>query len=187
MEMEEATNEDEASERGKCSSRRRYCCGLDCSSDAESLESWLLLVRIALYNALTGINFSCFGVLYVEYTEYFRDTKSAIGWVVAIQGMIMHLLGEALCIPRLHILLMFHSVDSFAFNHVTLIIHSGIFVSQPLERFGCSRVAFVGSLIGSSGLALSALAPNLAVLYVTQGFIAGEWLNSGYYIVRTRL
>ena len=68
------------------------CCRKLCS-ESEGLEAWLLLVRVLLYNSLMGVNFTCFGLLYVEYTEYFQAPKANVGWVVSIQASMMSLLG----------------------------------------------------------------------------------------------
>ena len=53
-------------------------------------------------------------------------------------------------------------------------MYSGVFISWPMERWGCWVVAALGSLVASIGLAASSLAPNIAVLCVTQGFITGN-------------
>ncbi|ELU01540.1 hypothetical protein CAPTEDRAFT_207617, partial [Capitella teleta] len=49
----------------------------------------------------------------------------------------------------------------------------GIFVSYPIDKWGGHRVAFFGSLLASLSLALSSQAPNVTVLYITQGILTG--------------
>ena len=51
---------------------------------------------------------------------------------------------------------------------------AGIFLSWPMERWGCHRVAFVCGVASFLGLALSSLAPSVSVLYITQGLIRGQ-------------
>ena len=72
----------------------RRCCRPCSDSESEGLEAWLLLIRVMLYNALIGINFSCFGLLYVEYTAHFQASKADVGWVVSIQASVISLLGN---------------------------------------------------------------------------------------------
>ena len=74
---------------------RGICCGENMCTPREGLEAWLLLIRVIVYNALTGINFSCFGLLYIEYTDYFQASKADVGWVVSIQASVISLLGTS--------------------------------------------------------------------------------------------
>ncbi|ELU05141.1 hypothetical protein CAPTEDRAFT_228136 [Capitella teleta] len=54
----------------------------------EDAGAWFLLARVCLFNAITSLNFSSFGFLYVEYTTYFDAPKADVGWVPAIQSTV---------------------------------------------------------------------------------------------------
>ena len=62
--------------------------------EAEGSEAWLLLLRVALYNALIGLNGGSFGMLYIEYVNYFNTSKGFVGWIVSIQITFTSVCGE---------------------------------------------------------------------------------------------
>ncbi|ELU06079.1 hypothetical protein CAPTEDRAFT_202863 [Capitella teleta] len=84
--MDERANslfEDEKPEESQPeeSSRSSRCC----SEHSEGVDAWLMLLRVFLYHALFGFNYGIFGILYVEYVDYFDSTKADVGWIVSIQ------------------------------------------------------------------------------------------------------
>ena len=48
---------------------------------SEQSSAWYLLFRVFIFNALTGINFVIFGLLYVEYSIYFEESKAVLGLI----------------------------------------------------------------------------------------------------------
>lgn len=50
----------------------------------------------------------------------------------------------------------------------------GLFVSAPVQVYGCRPVAVAGGVILALGTALSALSPNVGFLYASYGVISGE-------------
>lgn len=68
---------------------------------AEPSESWWLLSRILLFNMLSAMNFSSFGLLYIEYTNHFTASKAEIGWIISIQMACGTLTGMC-CASNLH-------------------------------------------------------------------------------------
>jgi MFS family permease len=50
----------------------------------------------------------------------------------------------------------------------------GPIASSLVNRYGCRVVTIVGAVFASFGIAVSAAAPNIVVLYLTIGLITGE-------------
>ena len=64
-----------------------------------------MLVWVSLHYMLSGVVFSMFGMLYVEYSDYFQETKATIGWIVSIQTATKCIVGKRVvvtlhCNPR---------------------------------------------------------------------------------------
>ena len=55
-----------------------------------------------------------------------------------------------------------------------------VYVAGPLaaylvEVFGCKGVAFVGSILAASGFMISSIVPNFVSLFITAGFVTGNY------------
>jgi len=50
---------------------------------------------------------------------------------------------------------------------------SGVFFSIFIGRYGCRIVTLVGSVVWFIGFGVSAVAPNVVVLYFSYGIVAG--------------
>ena len=72
---------------------KHYCC-VAWFRHAERQEAWFLLIRVMIYHMLTGLHYGSFGLFYVEYSEYFRETKAAIGWIISIQTAVSSIIGK---------------------------------------------------------------------------------------------
>ena len=48
------------------------------------------------------------------------------------------------------------------------------FIGPLIQKFGFRRIVQVGTTLVVIGFGCSALAPNVSILYVTHGFIAGQ-------------
>ncbi|ELU06080.1 hypothetical protein CAPTEDRAFT_202864 [Capitella teleta] len=102
--MDERANslfEDEKPEESQPeeSSRSSRCC----SEHSEGVDAWLMLLRVFLYHALFGINYGSFGILYVEYVDYFDSTKADVGWIVSIQMFLFSILANLRRVNRVAI------------------------------------------------------------------------------------
>ena len=49
----------------------------------------------------------------------------------------------------------------------------GPIAADLVDRFGCRAIAISGSVISASGLIMSGMAPNIATLIITAGFMTG--------------
>jgi hypothetical protein len=76
--------------RGARYEEKRTLC-----QDCECLSAWLLLLRVAVFNALCSLNFSAFGFLYVEYTQALNASKADVGWIPAIQVLVQSFASES--------------------------------------------------------------------------------------------
>lgn len=65
----------------------KSCSGVSC-------HTWLLIVWVFVFNALMSIYYGSFGLLYIEYSNYFKATKAEIGWIIAIEQAIGKLASE---------------------------------------------------------------------------------------------
>ena len=65
--------------------QRTHTEGEGCYCTGVGWTAWCLLTRVFIYNLLLEIDFSSFGLLYVEYTDYFQASKASVGWIIAIQ------------------------------------------------------------------------------------------------------
>lgn len=52
---------------------------------AEPCAAWMLLFWVFIHNALMSIYYASFGLLYIEYSNYFMVSKADIGWIIAIE------------------------------------------------------------------------------------------------------
>ena len=55
----------------------------------------------------------------------------------------------------------------------------GPIASSMVNRYGCRVVTIVGAVLASFGIAVSAAAPNIIMLYLTIGLVTGQLSISG--------
>ena len=79
LEMEESTSVTRSTSRGPLQGWCKARC-----TEQEGLDAWLVFLRVALLNFLTGLSNSVFGMMYVEYTWHFHESKATIGWIMSI-------------------------------------------------------------------------------------------------------
>ena len=63
-----------------------------------------------------------------------------------------------------------------ASTQMGLILGSGPLAANLVEKFDCRRIVSVGSILAACGLMISSTATNLVYLYVTAGFVTGNYL-----------
>ena len=54
----------------------------------------------------------------------------------------------------------------------------GPIASSMVNRYGCRVVTIVGAVLASFGIAVSAAAPNIIMLYLTIGLVTGQYIIS---------
>ena len=58
--------------------------------------------------------------------------------------------------------------------YVCVFVSEGIISSALVRRYGCRKVLIAGGVLSATGIALSALAERLFVLYFTFSLLGGE-------------
>ena len=53
----------------------------------------------------------------------------------------------------------------------------GPIAAALVNRFGCRVIVTVGSIISAASIICSGLAPNIATLFITAGFLTGNYQN----------
>ncbi len=67
---------------------RRWCKGI------EGPAAWFVAINAMLQTAISSTEISSFGIYYVAYTDYFDQTKVAVGWIKGIQSIVTSVFGK---------------------------------------------------------------------------------------------
>ena len=113
---------------------------------SERKEDIVVLIAAFILSTLLGMNWIAFPVFYVEFSEYFGQSKFVTGFIGSVQ------------------------------NALSQLLH--LFISSPIQIYGCRPVAIIGGIVLCLGYTLSCFAPNIHVLYITYGLIGGKSINS---------
>ena len=101
----------------------------------------VVLIAALCTSILLGMNWIAFPLFYVEFSEYFGQSKFVTGFIGSVQ------------------------------NALSQLLH--LFISAPIQIYGCRPVGMVGGVILCLGYGLSCFAPSIPVLYLTYGVIGG--------------
>ena len=63
-----------------------------------------------------------------------------------------------------------------------LIYIVGPLAAYLLGQFSCRGVAIVGSILAAFGLMISSIVPNIVSLFITAGFVTGNYVHSIFII-----
>ena len=64
------------------------------ATKTESLSDWFVMVCVFFTNVLNGINYACYGVLYLPMADMFQASRAAVGWVTSFDFAFGSFLGE---------------------------------------------------------------------------------------------
>ena len=139
------------------------------AKNSESSTAWFLLLRALIFNILTGVNTVAFSILYVEYSIYFDVPKAVLALIESFE------MGSSMLIGVLKLWSNECSGQRFIQFINSYLPHfvKGLCMSWPVERFGCPRTAFFGSMLTVAGFISAAFADSPEVLFLTQGVLPG--------------
>ena len=68
-----------------------------------------------------------------------------------------------------------HSVTSMVSSTQMMVgLLVGPIAAQFIDRFGCRKTAITGTILATTGLVTSGMAPNFAILWITSGLLTGK-------------
>ena len=74
-----------------------------------------------------------------------------------------------------------HSVTSMVSStQMMLGLLVGPIAAQLIDRFGCRKTAITGTILATTGLVTSGMAPNFAILWITSGLLTGNTTQEIY-------
>ena len=74
-----------------------------------------------------------------------------------------------------------HSVTSMVSSTQMMVgLLVGPIAAQLIDRFGCRKTAITGTILATTGLVTSGMAPNFAILWITSGLLTGNTTQEIY-------
>ena len=67
-------------------------------------------------------------------------------------------------------------------TQIGLMLVVGPLAAYLVEHFSCRGVAIVGSIVAACGLMISSIVPNIVSLFITAGFVTGNYVHSIFII-----
>jgi len=61
---------------------------------SESLADWFVMACVILCNAMNGINYAAYGVLYLPIADMFQASRAAVGWIQSFDFALGTFLGK---------------------------------------------------------------------------------------------
>ena len=129
---------------------------------------WMVVAASLVCNIIVdGVCFS-FGIFYVEFLDYFGESKAKTAWVGSLVP------GMYLGVGKHPLTCSFACMTSLMTHTHAHVLSAGPIVSALANKFGCRSVTIVGSVCASISFFLSTFSPNINYLILTYGIMGGE-------------